>query len=211
MRVIFFMISTLLISGLSAQQDSLQILDSLSHEAEVVAFQDQLSADYASEETSPLTAEQLEEFSGHDFFPIDSNYRVTARFEKAEVDSSIHMPTSSERVAEYIIYGTAYFDLDSADYSLILYQSVRLMKMEEYKDFLFLPFNDDTNGEDSYGGGRYIDLKIPATDSTIVIDFNKAYHPYCAYTDGYSCPVPPPENRLPRRIEAGITMEVEDH
>lgn len=217
MRFLFFLGLSFMSIGLFGQQDSLvQIdsfiaIDSLSYEAEILAFQTQLNEDYSSEETSPLTAEQLEKFEAHAFFPIDSNYRIVARFEKASIDTSIQMPTSSDRLAEYRIFGTAYFELDSNDYSLVLYQSVRLMRMEEYKDYLFLPFNDHTNGEDSYGGGRYIDMKIPSSNDSIIIDFNKAYHPYCAYTDGYSCPVPPPENNLGLRIEAGIRLTDDAH
>jgi len=75
----------------------------------------------------------------------------------------------------------------------------------EYEALLFLPFNDTTNGADSYGGGRYIDLKIPSEESkTIRIDFNKSYNPYCAYNAKYSCPIPPKENDLPIAILAGV-------
>ena len=77
------------------------------------------------------------------------------------------------------------------------------MQDEEYKDYLFLPFLDDTNGEGSYGGGRYIDLRIPDSD-TMIIDFNTAYNPYCAYNDRYSCPIVPRQNYLDVAIEAGV-------
>ena len=77
-------------------------------------------------------------------------------------------------------------------------------------DHLFLPFTDNTNGVETYGGGRYIDLKIPA-GNTINIDFNKAYNPYCAYSDKYSCPIPPPENHLDIEIKAGIKLTDHHH
>jgi uncharacterized protein (DUF1684 family) len=68
-----------------------------------------------------------------------------------------------------------------------------------------LPFTDLTNGHGSYGGGRYIDLRIPPAGSrTIALDFNQAYNPSCAYNHAYSCPVPPPENRLNVAILAGV-------
>jgi uncharacterized protein (DUF1684 family) len=73
-----------------------------------------------------------------------------------------------------------------------------------YKNLLFLPFNDSSNGDSSYGGGRYIDLDVNhIVNKQITIDFNKAYNPYCAYSDGYRCPVPPQENRLSIEILAG--------
>ena len=74
---------------------------------------------------------------------------------------------------------------------------------EKYKNYLFLPYTDLTNGFESYGGGRYIDLTIPDCNE-IIIDFNKSYAPSCAYNHSYSCPVPPKENHLNVRIEAGV-------
>jgi uncharacterized protein (DUF1684 family) len=76
--------------------------------------------------------------------------------------------------------------------------------MPEYKDYLFLPFTDDTNGTDTYAGGRYIDLTVKDfIGSSVVIDFNKAYNPYCAFSGGYSCPKPPDENHLQIPVQAG--------
>jgi len=77
------------------------------------------------------------------------------------------------------------------------------MKEEEYRDYLFLPFTDLTNGEQTYMGGRYLDLSIPEGD-TIVLDFNRAYNPYCVYNKKYSCPLVPPVNALNTKISAGI-------
>jgi uncharacterized protein (DUF1684 family) len=84
--------------------------------------------------------------------------------------------------------------------------------MPQYKDYLYLPFKDFTNGESTYGGGRYLDFKMSdiQENQTIIIDFNKAYNPYCAYSDGYSCPIPPSENHLQVFIEAG-EKNIKDH
>jgi hypothetical protein len=91
-----------------------------------------------------------------------------------------------------------------------VYQNLGLLKNPEYEDYLFLPFNDYTNGNETYGGGRYLDVRIPK-GNTMVLDFNKAYNPYCAYTYGYSCPVPPRGNSLETEINAGIKFEeIED-
>ena len=84
-----------------------------------------------------------------------------------------------------------------------VYQNLLLRETEEFKDYLFLPFADLTNGEQTYGGGRYIDLSIPDKDS-IIINFNTAYNPYCAYNAKYSCPLVPKENHLDYSIEAGV-------
>ena len=77
------------------------------------------------------------------------------------------------------------------------------MNDEGFEDYLFLPFLDDTNGEESYGGGRYIDLKIPEGDQ-MTIDFNTAYNPYCAYDAKYSCPIVPRENYMDVEVRAGV-------
>ena len=103
----------------------------------------------------------------------------------------------------YIKYGEVYFTIDKKEYKLNVYQSQELLQSADYKDYLFIPFTDATSGNETYEGGRYIDLTIP-TGNQVLINFNKAYHPYCAYTDGYNCPVPPQENKLPIKIEAGV-------
>lgn len=113
------------------------------------------------------------------------------------------MKTSTDRLPVYIKYGEAHFKLNKKDCVLNIYQNADLVKKEEYKDYLFLPYTDLTSGEESYGGGRYIDLKIPK-DETIIIDFNKSYNPYCAYNHKYSCPIPPMENRLDVEVRAGV-------
>ena len=71
---------------------------------------------------------------------------------------------------------------------------------------LFLPFTDQTNGKELYGGGRYMDVEIPLSDA-IILDFNKAYNPYCACSDRYSCPIPPQENDLQIPILLGEKIE----
>jgi uncharacterized protein (DUF1684 family) len=92
---------------------------------------------------------------------------------------------------------------------LNVYQSHTLREKEGYKDYLFLPFTDLTNGNETYGSGRYIDLRIPERE-TIIIDFNKAYNPYCAYNYGYACPIPPKENKLKVEIRAGVMAPQQD-
>ena len=113
------------------------------------------------------------------------------------------METTTARRPIYVKYGEAHFSIDDTEYSLEIYQSEKAKQMEEFKEYLFLPFKDLTNGEGSYGGGRFIDLKIPEGE-TIIIDFNKSYNPYCAYNHKYSCPVPPYANHLNISVPAGV-------
>ena len=176
-----------------------------SHEEAVIAFQSHLNAEYSDPEKSPLTAKDLKNFKGHDFYPINKNLKVTARFERKENAVPFLMKTTTERLPTYEIYGVATFVFEDQTYRLNIYQSHRLRETEEYKNHLFLPFTDLTNGNETYGGGRFIDLEIPDGDA-IIIDFNKAYNPYCAYNSKYSCPIPPKENELPIAIKAGVKI-----
>jgi uncharacterized protein (DUF1684 family) len=103
---------------------------------------------------------------------------------------------------EFVKYGEAHFVLNGMEYKLNVYQSPALQGAKAQDDSLFLPFTDQTNGEETYEVGRYIDLEIPSSGE-IVIDFNMAYNPYCSYNHNYSCPIPPAENTLPIEVKAG--------
>lgn len=151
---------------------------------------------------SPLTQYDKENFKGLNYFDADPNFVINAKIEKSLQSDTIKMKTTTERLPLYIIYGTATFSLSGKNHHLTIFQNVGLMKNEEYKDYLFIPFTDETSGEDSYGGGRYIDARITSED-TIMIDFNRAYNPYCVYNKKYSCPIPPSENHLDIKITAG--------
>ena len=128
---------------------------------------------------------------------------VKAKFERTPDETPFEMKTTTDRLPVYVKYGVVTFTLKGNEYHLNLYQNQDLIKKEGYEDYLFMPFLDDTNGEESYGGGRYIDLGFP-DGNEMVIDFNKAYNPYCAYNEKYSCPVVPRENYLDLRVEAGV-------
>ena len=178
------------------------------YQKEIIQFRQALNADYMSPEKSPLDSTLREKFrqaGGHPFFEINKNYRVEAKFKRHIDTLTVEIPTSSERMAIFDKYGEATFTLNGKEYTVTIHQSHRSREMEAYKDWLFFMFTDLTNGEETYGGGRYIDLRIPEGE-TIIIDFNKAYHPYCAFTYGYSCPVPPRENFMEDEITAGIKL-----
>lgn len=171
--------------------------------AAVVEFQKQLNEEFKDKNESPLSSIERKEFISLDFFPIDTSFSVLADFVRTPFETPFEMQTSTERKPVYVKYGEVYFDLKGKEYKLNVYQSLELKKTKEYRDYLFLPFTDATNGSTSYSGGRYIDLKIPNSNK-IKIDFNQAYNPYCAYSGSYSCPVPPGENELSIPITAGV-------
>lgn len=165
----------------------------------------EINKEFADSAHSPLTPEGLAHFEGLNFYPANPEYKVTARFVLNTDQEAFEMETTTKRRPIYVKYGEAHFTLNGEDFVLEVYQSEKAKQMEEFKEYLFLPFKDLTCGEESYGGGRFIDLKIPESDE-IIIDFNKAYNPYCAYNHKYSCPVPPEPNHLNIHIPAGVKV-----
>lgn len=152
-------------------------------------------------QTKLLSDEERDHFQGLDYFQVDTNSIVVAHFEYNK-GKKFKMQTSTDRTPVYRRYGYVYFNWKSESCTLTVYQNIELSKKAEYKDYLFIPFRDGTSGEESYGGGRYLDLRQTSSE-TMLLDFNLAYNPYCAYSMNYSCPVPPAENTLKVRIEAG--------
>lgn len=167
-------------------------------------------AEFRDPEHSALR-EKASEFRGIDYFPPNEAYRVTATLELTPEALPFEMPTSNPEIRkQYVSYGLLHFELNGAPRQLRVYRSLKLAAMREYRDHLFLPFTDLTSGRDGYGGGRYLDLKVPGKSQQIVIDFNLCYNPYCAYSEGWSCPIPPQENFLDTRVEAG-PKSYDDH
>ena len=138
------------------------------------------------------------------FYIPGKQYRVNASFEKLYDSTGFIMKTSGTKDKKFLRYGRVRFTLLKKSVELTVYRSVQLLSDTAYKNYLFLPFTDVTSGAGSYGGGRYLDLSTEdIIDNKIIIDFNKAYNPYCAYASGYNCPIPPKENALPVAIKAG--------
>ncbi|GMN09535.1 DUF1684 domain-containing protein [Croceitalea sp. MTPC9] len=171
--------------------------------AAILEFQTALNLEYKDPETSPLPDRYRKDFEGLDFFDPDTNYIVKARFERTPDAVPFLLATTTDRKTEELLYGIAHFELNGKKHQLEIYQSLGLLDQEEYENYLFLPFLDDTNGEETYGGGRYIDLTIPEGE-IIIIDFNKAYNPYCVYNKKYSCPLVPRQNYLKTKVMAGV-------
>lgn len=155
----------------------------------------------AKDPTAPLKRTDIQYV--HHYEP-DSGYRVQATIELLLNEQPFRMPTSDGTSKEYIRYAKARFSIDGRASELTIYRSTDLFVSPAYRNHLFLPFTDETNGGETYGAGRYIDLSMTdIRDGRIAIDFNNAYNPYCAYSGGYRCPVPPAENHLPIAIKAG--------
>lgn len=147
---------------------------------------------------SPLTDTQKRELDVLDFYPVDANYLVKARLEPIENKKMVEIPLTDGSVERYVRHSFAVFDLNGAEVRLLLLQAAN----EVDKRNFFLAFADGTSGEETYGGGRYLNLRQDGQKS-ITIDFNLAYNPYCAYNPDFACPIPPRENILEIPIPAG--------
>lgn len=168
-------------------------------------FQDELQAHYRDTATSPLR-EKAVDFTSHRFYPVDLSYRVKASIKKISGKQTLDFATSSGKIKTYQKYGTLTFNLGDSIFTITAFRSLN----KKHRDYLFIPFTDLTSGNENYGGGRYIDIPVPK-GKTLWLDFNLCYFPYCAYTTGYSCPVPPAENFINAYIRAGITGPEEHH
>ncbi|WP_276390270.1 DUF1684 domain-containing protein [Eudoraea chungangensis] len=170
---------------------------------EIVKFQQNLNKTFKDPNLSPLPDRFRKDFDGLDFFKPDTQFIVQGILKRTPNAIPFMMPTNTERFSEETVYGIIEFRLQNKAYSLEVYQNVQLRDSIGFRDYLFLPFLDKTNGVESYEGGRYLDLSIPEGDA-ITLDFNKAYNPYCVYNKKYSCPIVPKENYLNTEIKAGV-------
>ena len=158
-------------------------------------------SEFRDSTTSPLLRADREAFQGIQRYKSDTNFVVIARF-KAREGPEFGMPTTTDRRPVYRSIGILSFRLKGRKCRLHVYRNRDLTLKPQYANHLFVPFTDATNGDETYGGGRYIDLEGPL-GKEVVLDFNRAYNPYCAYGGRYSCPIPPPENHLDLGVEAG--------
>lgn len=197
MQKIYIFLFLLISSFFSAQVKNDSIIQQIKKEqADLVQF-------YLDSTTTPLSKAERVDFKGIQHFPINLKYRVTASLEKFDQKDTVVFPTSSTKLKRYVKYAKATFKLNGKKHSLILYRMADNRK-KEYANLVFLPFTDLTSNNETYGGGRYLDLEV--TDgNTMNIDFNLCYHPYCAYShNGWSCPIPPKENFVNAKIMAGV-------
>lgn len=143
--------------------------------------------------------EARKNFKHLNYFPPDLNYRISAKLVPIENKKMVVLATSDGKEKKYLEYAYAEFELNKTPCKLLILEIAE----GEYKGVLFLAFADETSANETYGAGRYIELKKTPGASSITIDFNEAYNPYCAYADSFSCPFPPKENILKTAVRAG--------
>jgi len=196
MRLLAALLGAVMCLGLSAQTDEHAWADSLS------AYWERINTNYRDADHSPLLEKDREHFTQLERFDPDARFRVQASF-KSKAGKPFGMKTTTDRLPQYQAVGQLRFTVAGKKERLTVFRNIDLAKKPGYEDYLFVPFTDLTNGEETYGGGRYIDLRAPL-GKEVELDFNRAYNPYCAYGGKYSCPIPPLENHLELRIEAGV-------
>ena len=166
-------------------------------------FQKALNSSFKDVTKSPLSKEDRQNFISLEFFDFDSSYVVKGILIPFQKDSIFDMKTNTDRMHTYNKFGKIKFNLDNTYFELNVYKDQELINDQTNIDDVFLPFYDNTNGINTYSGGRYMDLKV-SKDSIISIDFNKAYNPYCVYNYKFSCPIVPSENFIALEINAGV-------
>lgn len=189
-----FTILTLLLSAtqLSAQDDYISSIEQ---------YRRQKKESFSTDQFGPLRENQVDLLR---YFPIDIGYKVTATVDILFYQQKFRMPTYYGSSTEYIKFAKLSFQLNDERQELTAYKNVSLLQNPAYKNYLFVPFSDSSNGRETYEGGRYIELDAGTIQNgRVILDFNKAYNPYCAYSSGYRCPVPPVENHLKTAIFAG--------
>jgi uncharacterized protein len=168
---------------------------------ELKKFRADKNAQFRTEDTSPIPQGERPGFKGLAYFDPDPAYRIGAALKLLEDTLDLAIPTNTEETRPMRRYAHVEFKLNGQPVKLTLFKYV---DESADKNSLFLPFADASNGQDTYSMGRYLDIDVAQVRANqVTIDFNMAYNPYCAYTDEFSCPLPPPENRLPLKVMAG--------
>ncbi len=173
----------------------------LSWEATLLSERSAKDRAFLVDPEAPLLPEDRKDFRGLDYWPPDPSYRLVGPLHIYADPQTFEMATTSGKLRPAQKYGHVLFDLDGQQMTLQVY---RMLDSVAGEDSLFLPFADATTGKETYPAGRYVDLD-GEQGGLYVLDFNRAYNPYCAYGEPqrYVCPATPPENKLPVRIESG--------
>jgi len=149
---------------------------------------------------SPQSPVEDPNFSGLSYYPEADRYIFEPPLEPFKERETVMLETSTGDEQPYVRYGKVAFEVDGQVCSLTLFAPT----FEGEPERFFIPFRDATSGKETYGAGRYLEAeRLP--DGRVRLDFNYAYSPFCAYSDRYRCPLPPPENWLSVPIRAGET------
>ncbi len=175
---------------------------------EINKFRADKNAQFRTDESSPIPEKKRGSFLGLAYFAPEPAYRINAELIPLNDTLDLAIPTNTEETRPMRRYAHIKFKLNGQSVKLTLF---KYQEADQEKNQLFLPFADASNGAETYGMGRYLDINLADVRANqVTIDFNMTYNPYCAYTDEFSCPLPPPENRLPFKVLAGEKSYVKE-
>jgi uncharacterized protein (DUF1684 family) len=202
-KIIFSLLTTgmlLLVQGIPASIGGEDQKETTPQEQRVMKWRKERDIFFKSHQRSPLLSQDKKAFKGLRYYPFDPKYIFSGELERFVFHISnpkyyATFLTNKGTNKRYLRYGRFHFTLDGKAYTIEIYKSI-------LSDTLFIPFKDETNEKETYEGGRYIDAEI-LPDYKMVLDFNMAYHPSCAYNEKFICALPPRENMLDVEIRAG--------
>lgn len=198
MRILIFCLLALTVASCKTKKI---ISEVDAYTTEIEHHRAEYKQDFIKDERSPL---READFEFMNFYPADINYKCDCSFEYTRDAKPFEMSTVSGKTKIFTKYGVASCNLDKVPFLVNIYGSKQTQAMPGYRDYLFIPYKDLTSGESTYGGGRYIDMRMgDIRNGRVTIDFNKCYNPWCMYSDGYNCPIPPIENHFGVEIKAG--------
>jgi uncharacterized protein (DUF1684 family) len=171
-------------------------------------WQKEMNTSFKSDKTSPLEEHHRMKFKRLPFFNINKKFAINASWVRCSDSSWFEMETTTNRRPIYRKFAKLSFFFKGEKYSLTAFQPQKMYKKKGYENYLFIPFGDASNGHKTYGGGRYVEVNFTNEDF-LLIDFNKSYNPYCAYSNRYSCPKVPFENILNITINAGVKYDAD--
>lgn len=168
----------------------------MSTQNEVSNFRAEKNNFFRNHPQSPLHYRDQQQFSGLNYFPYDESFVYELDLQEYEQKEVVTMQTSDNQFRDYYQFGYFEFERDGDTHKLQVYQDL------SNPDYYFLPFMDATTGKETYGAGRYLEIE-DLQNGKFRVDFNKAYNPFCAYNENYSCPIPPRDNEVVVAIAAG--------
>ncbi|MBA3016338.1 MAG: DUF1684 domain-containing protein [Proteobacteria bacterium] len=175
-------------------------VETLKHKKAIMESRQDKDRFFKTSPDSPLLNEQQWQFKELSYYPVDITYRVTAHYQRLVEPREFRIQTSTGHERVYVAIAQLDCTVSGKATTLFAYQEKG--QDPRANNILFIPFMDRTNGLETYPGGRYLEVGEPTGDS-VVLDFNLAYNPYCAYNYNFSCPIPPPENHINLEIKAG--------
>ena len=184
-----------------------QHVDPLVFRTQILEHRSSYIQDFLNDPNGPLDSLETLQLN---FYEPDPTYSCSCDYVKLDKPRGFDMATYAGTVQSYLVYAEAKCKLGKTPFTLEIYKNTRHLSHPVYKHRGFIPFRDHTNGSETYGGGRYLDIALDSIKEKIIIDFNKAYNPYCAYKDGYACPIPPIANHLDFAVAAGEMIYEKD-